>query len=249
MDSRDLYQQDLAYIHHVGFGELSRRAGEWVLAALRQAHIREGTIVELGCGAGTFLRTLSQAGYSAVGVDVSAAMLAMASSTAPAARLIHQSLYDAELPPCSAIVAMGEGLNYVDGPQSVPATLQLFTRAAAALSPGGLFVFDVMVRGRSPLQGYRSWSSGPDWACLVEVAPHPNGRSLRRAITTFRLIDNAYRRTAEDHWVHLFSTSALSRELRQAGFSVRTATAYGQYSLAPGRRLFLCTRRTPDSKP
>jgi 2-polyprenyl-3-methyl-5-hydroxy-6-metoxy-1,4-benzoquinol methylase len=67
-----LYQQDLAYIHQSGFGELSRQAGEWILPTLRQAGIYNGTVVELGCGSGSFLATLTQAGYSPVGIDISA---------------------------------------------------------------------------------------------------------------------------------------------------------------------------------
>jgi hypothetical protein len=170
-------------------------------------------------------------------------MLELASSCTPGATLIESSLYEALLPSCNAVVAIGEGLNYVGSPEAAPPTRQLFDRVAQALSPGGLFIFDVMVRGRSGPRGYRSWSAGPDWACLVEVAPHENGEALRRGITTFRFVDGAYRRGAQDHWVYLFSTGALTRELRHAGFDVRTAFGYGNDRLAPGRRLFHCTRR------
>lgn len=242
MTSQQLYEQDLAYIHQAGFGELSRRAGEWILSTLDRTGIHGGTVVELGCGSGSFLATLLQAGYNAVGNDISAAMLELAAACAPGATLIESSLYDARIPPCDAVVAIGEGLNYVDGPESVPPTRQLFDRVAQALPPGGLFTFDVIVRGRSVPRGYRSWGAGPDWACLVEVAPHENGEALRRGITTFRLVDGAYRRGAEDHWVHLFSVGALRQELMDAGFHVRTAFRYGSYRLPPGRRLFHCTR-------
>jgi len=56
------YQEDLAYIHHVGFSNLARRASPWVLEVLRKADIHEGTVVELGCGSGILLSALSAAG-------------------------------------------------------------------------------------------------------------------------------------------------------------------------------------------
>ena len=236
------YQEDLAYLHHVGFGDLARQAAPWVLAALRAAGIHEGTVVDLGCGSGLLLSALLDAGYQAVGVDASAAMLDIASSTAPGARLIQTSLYDLPIPPCHAIVAIGEPLNYASGPESEPPIVELLSRAAAALPSGGLLLFDAMIRPRSGVNAYRTWAAGDDWACLAEVVPQPTGRALRRAITTFRFVDGAYRRGAEDHWLHLFQATRLSQQLKHAGFSVRTASAYGKVRLLPGRRLFHCMK-------
>lgn len=169
-------------------------------------------------------------------------MLSIASSTAPSARLQQASLYDEAIPQCRAVIAIGEPLSYSTDPESEPPTLDLFTRVATALPPGGVFLFDVLTRHSADVSGYRSWSSGDDWACLVEVTPHPNGHAIRRAITTFRLVGTTYRRGAEEHWAHLFSVSTLRRQLKQTGFTVRTASRYGRALLAPGRRLFNCLR-------
>lgn len=79
-----------------------------------------------------------------------------------------------------------------------------------------------------------------DWACLVDVQPHPTSPHLRRAITTFRRVGETYRRGYEEHWVYLFSRPELLRQLQEAGFTVRTSRGYGR--LAPGRRLFHCSR-------
>lgn len=235
------YEEDLAYIHHAGFSDFARRASPWVLATLQKAGIRDGTIVELGCGSGILLAALGEAGYRAVGVDASAAILDIARSTAPAATLIHASLYDVPLPRCAAVIAMGEGLSYVSDFEPPPAA-GLFARIASALDPGGLLLFDVMVRGRETATPYRTWFSGSDWASLVEVVPIPAEHGLSRAITTFRLVHGAYRRGYEEHKVHLFSQSRLVEELEQAGFRVRVSRSYGPVALGPGRRLFLCRK-------
>lgn len=241
MDSQR-YQEDLAYIHHVGFTELARQATPAILATLREAGIHDGTVVELGCGTGVLLSALSAAGYRAVGVDASPAMLELASSTAPSATLLQGSFYDVALPPCRAILAVGEPFNYVTSPETVPPISRLLGHVETVLSPGGLLLFDAMVRGRALSKAYRSWQSGDDWACLVDVLPQSGSHTLRRAITSFRFVDKAYRRAFEEHWLYLFSRTLLIRQLKQAGFTVQTASAYGRVPLAPGRQLFHCIR-------
>lgn len=236
------YEEDLAYIHHVGFSGLARGATPWVIETLRKTGIQNGTVVELGCGSGLLLAALVDAGYQAVGVDASASILEIARATAPAATLIHASLYELEMPRCSAVVAMGEGLNYVADFDAPPPTADLFTRIASALEPHGLLIFDVMVRGRDTTGPYRTWASGDDWACLVEVLPEPDLHQLRRKITTFRLADGGYRRGEEEHRVHLFSHGELVQQLEEAGFRVRVRRSYGSMVLGPGRRLFLCRK-------
>lgn len=236
------YEEDLAYIHHVGFSDLARGATPWVIETLRKAGIQNGTVVELGCGSGLLLAVLAEAGYHAIGVDASAPILEIARSVAPAATLIPASLYEMEMPRCSAVVAVGEGLNYVADFDAPPPTADLFARIASALETNGLLIFDVMVRVRDTTGPYRTWASGDDWACLVEVLPDPAHSRLRREITTFRLVEGGYRRGEEEHRVHLFSRSDLIRQLKEAGFRVRVRRSYGSMALGPGRRLFLCRK-------
>jgi SAM-dependent methyltransferase len=237
------YDEDLAYIHHAGFGELARAASVEILRLLeRTPFAKELPVVELGCGSGILLAQLEERGYRTSGVDASAAMLRTASEGAPSAELRCASLYETELPPCAAVLAVGEGLNYVDSPTSVPRVEELFSRIAGALRPGGLLIFDVMIEGRVATRSYRSWSEGSDWAVLVEISL-ASASHLKRSITMFRLVDGAYRRSHEDHYVYLFSRALLTGLLRKAGFRVRTRLSYGQYRLGPGRIVFQCRRR------
>lgn len=234
------YDEDLAYIHHVGFGDLARQGTPAVLEALRPLGGR-GTVLELGCGSGILLSALAAAGYSTIGVDASEAMIEIARRAVPSATLVVGSLYEIEIPRCDAVIAMGEGLNYVSAGVTPPAA-ELFGRIAAALPAGGPFLFDVIVRGKLARTPYRTWASGPDWAALVEVQPAPSGTELRRSITTFRLVDGGYRRGYEEHFVHLFSRIELKERLAQAGFRAQARRSYGKAKLGPGRLLFDCRK-------
>jgi hypothetical protein len=50
------YQEDLAYIQSVGFGDLARGAAPEILRRLRAAHCPVRRIVDVGCGAGPLAR-------------------------------------------------------------------------------------------------------------------------------------------------------------------------------------------------
>lgn len=231
------YQEDLAYIHHVGFGDFAEGAAPGVLALLREAGIREGLVVDLGCGSGVWARALLREGFDVLGVDRSPAMLDLARSVAPGTRFVEASLHDFALPPCAAVTALGESLGYRSG--DAPISLaDLFARVAESLPDGGLFVFDVVTRSCSAPVAYRSWRTGEDWAVLVEVREDAERGLLTRDITTFRRVGPHYRRSGERHVVQLWTRAEVEAALRSAGFSVRVLRRYGDHSLAPGRLAF-----------
>ena len=79
-----------------------------------------------------------------------------ARAAAPAARFEIASWVDAELPPCAAVTAIGEVVNYGFDPRGGDAALHaLFARVHAAVAPGGVFVLDVAGPGRVPGGGPR----------------------------------------------------------------------------------------------
>ncbi|MGH7178759.1 MAG: class I SAM-dependent methyltransferase, partial [Tepidisphaeraceae bacterium] len=63
----------MAYIHDAGFGDFARKSAPQLLAMLRQAGIRRGNIVELGCGSGMLAAKLVAAGHTVLGIDQSRA--------------------------------------------------------------------------------------------------------------------------------------------------------------------------------
>ncbi|MBM3840507.1 MAG: class I SAM-dependent methyltransferase [Verrucomicrobia bacterium] len=236
MNRPAFYREDLAYIHHVGFGELATRAAPELLRILKRAGIRRGTLVDLGCGSGLWAKAAERAGFDVIGVDCSPDMIRLAKRVAPRARYRCASLHEFELPPCDAITILGEGLNYLDGEQ-IPKVEKLFKRAAQTLRPDGFFIFDVMIR-EGPAMNYRGWRAGKDWAALFEAAENRRKHVLTRRITAFRKIGSAYRRSEETHVVRLFDHEEVTRALRASGFSVRVSRRYGRTPLAPRRMAF-----------
>ena len=240
-----LYQCDLAYVHSVAFETLARGAAPEIVRRLQISSAPVRKVMDAGCGAGPMTKTLVDAGFDVTGVDTSAELLRLARARVPAAHFLNVSIYDTEIRDYDAVVAVGEPLTYhpenVDADNLVSA---FFQRAAGALPPGGILIFDVIGRGEPSLVG-RSWSSGDDWAVLVETTENQPARTLVRNIEVFRRVRDAYRRSHERHRVHLFDPSVLHNQLSSYGFMAETCQCYGAQQLPPRRHAFFATRLGP----
>jgi SAM-dependent methyltransferase len=228
------YDDDLAYTHEHGYSRVAEEAAAFVLGRLP----RRSTVVELGCGPGVTARRLLDAGHAVVGIDQSAALIALARKRAPEATFIVGSFVSEPLPECDAVLAIGEVFNYLfDDAVALPG---VFARILAALRPGGRFVFDLAGPAVRPGHGARRWDAGPDWANLVEY--DESGDILARRITTFRKHGAGYRRTEELHRQRLYRPGEILPLLRAAGFRARTSRGY---SPGPGRHVYVA--RKPGS--
>ena len=239
-----MYGDDLAYVHHVGFADFSRSAGPGILKMLLTHHLESGTVVDLGCGGGQWLRLLSDAGYTAVGIDASRSFVRLARQTAPIATIRFGSLWKYQLPACSAVTALGEVLSYLPPKSSRPPSLRrLFSLVHSALHENGLFVFDMLTKSKQQPMRYRTWRAEKDWAVLADVQEDARNGRLHRAITTFRRSRGTYRRSLEHHVSRIMARAEIVELLRSVGFTVRTSTRYGNFELPPHRTVFQARRR------
>jgi SAM-dependent methyltransferase len=237
-----IYADDLAYVHHAGFGDYARRAAPEVvrLLARRPAFSprrRGGSlVVEFGCGGGTTAAYLADHGFRVLGVDQSPAMVKLARRTAPGARFHVGTLASTRIPRCAAVIALGEVVNYVNGRRVGSRThdrqvSRFFARAARALEPGGLLLFDFMesARGRT----YEAMSrTGGDWALVASA--RADGPLLTRHITTIRRVQRTLRVAHEVHRVRLYGRRTIAAALRRAGFAVTMRRSIGRVRVIRG---------------
>jgi SAM-dependent methyltransferase len=228
MPTVNAYGSDLAYIHDVGFGNFARRSAPGLLKLIRRGGKARGLVVDLGCGSGIWARELCSAGYDALGIDISEAMIALARKRVPQAEFRKGSFLTAKLPPCVAVTALGECFSYLfDAGNTKRGLSRFFRRIYEILRPGGLLIFDVATPGRVPGPGpQRSYREGDDWVVLV--AAREDHKLLTRWITTFRKVGALYRRDCEVHRLRLFKGPELAEQLRDTGFRVRTLKGYGR---------------------
>lgn len=222
------YDPDLARVHDEAYGEPARAAARTVVRLLRKAGIRDGLVVDLGCGTGITAAALLAEGYDVLGADVSEGQLAIARERAPRARFTRASVQDLEIPPCQAVSAIGEVFNYAaDARAGREATAAVFRRVHGALAPGGLFVFDVAGPGRERArQPRRTFAEGDGWTMCLEAHEDAEARTLTRRIALFTRDGDRYRRSDELHTLRLHDRDDVLADLHAAGFEARLLRGY-----------------------
>lgn len=238
------YKEDLAYIHDLGFSDYALKSAPGILEILAHNQIHEGLVVDLGCGSGLSAQELTKAHYRVMGVDISEPMLDIARNRVPDAEFVLGSIFQIPIPPCNAVISIGECLNYLFDPDNNNQRLaQLFQSVYNALNLGGVFIFDLAEPGQVP-EGTttKGFTEGEDWLVLVaKQEDYPQG-ILTRRIITFRQVGENYRRDDEVHYQRLYEATDVAAKLQQVGFQVQIIRSYGQYNLPKAHAAFIARK-------
>ena len=241
---KEHYKEDLAYIHDVGFSDYCLKSAPGILEILQKNNINTGLVVDLGCGSGLWVQQLVKFGYQAIGIDISDSFIDIARHRVPEAEFCLNSLFNAEIPPCNAVTSIGECLNYLfDSENNNQKLVDLFHRIYTALTPKGVFVFDIATP-RQVNQGTttKGFTEGEDWIVLVEK--EEKLQILTRRIITFRQVGEYYRRDEEVHYQRLYKTTEITEALEQIGFQVEILNAYGEFNLPPNHAAIIAHKLT-----
>ncbi|MEZ4362809.1 MAG: GNAT family N-acetyltransferase [Kofleriaceae bacterium] len=236
----DLYGRQLAQLHHEHFSGLAREAAAHLLRLFEGTRGRAPgrAVVELACGGGVSSKLLVDAGCEVIGVDVSEAMLELARAHAPGVTFVRASLWDYQLPSAvDAITAIGEAFCYHSaGSAPTRAALEARLRDAfAALTSGGVLLFDVATPGRSGPTGARRASWNHDGAMVfLEETEDPSTGTLERIVDTFTTAGELHRHQRERHRLTLYDAGQVAEALARIGFRCRQVTEVGAFALLPG---------------
>ena len=205
---------------------------------VRAAGVQGGLVCDLGCGGGQLAASLLQAGYKVIGVDLSAAMIAIARKRVPGARFIRGSIDDVDIPFCAAAIAVGEVFNYLPSQKAV---LRAFGNIYHALQPGGILLFDIKEPPANAISRIAA-RAGNDWAVIAEIDEDPARKKLTRTIHSFRRFGRHYRRQIEIHQLRIYPVVEVLRLLRSAGFRARSYAGYGRHKLGSERRVLMARK-------
>jgi SAM-dependent methyltransferase len=231
---QDYYRDDLALVHHEGFGHHADVCAPGVLKLLEPIRERDGVVVEVGCGSGLLTRHLVEAGHRVIATDASDAMLALARDhVAGDVEISRVALPGDPIPAADAIVGVGHCLNYLGSEQQVD---QALVAVAGALRPGGVLAIDLCdlewgaLRANQPPVLRRT----DEWALMTEFSvPEPN-RYVREMTTFIRQSNGSWRRDDERHDNVLIETAGVPALLARYGVDATVLDSFGDEELPAG---------------
>lgn len=116
--------------------------GQFLADLFQENGIRDGLILDLGCGTGKLTRIMESKGYDMIGIDNSYEMLDMAREQSEEFILyLMQDMREFELyGTVKAIYSACDCINYITEEEDLK---EVFKLANNYLDPGGIFVFDI----------------------------------------------------------------------------------------------------------
>lgn len=117
---------------------------EYLFKLLKEYHIDDGLVLDLGCGTGNMTELLSKAGFDMIGVDNAEEMLeiAMEKSEKSGQDILYllQDMREFELyGTVKAVVSICDSINYITEEEDL---LEVFRLVNNYLDPKGVFIFD-----------------------------------------------------------------------------------------------------------
>jgi SAM-dependent methyltransferase len=228
------YRDDLALVHHLGFGFHADLCAPGILALLEPVRQRGGVVLELGCGSGLLTRYLVDAGHRVIATDASPAMLELTQRNVPEAEAIRQLvLPDDPLPKADAVVSIGHVLSYLDDEPSLDRAL---VAVAEALEPGGIMAIDLEdlrwgdLRADAPASG----RVADDWAIVLEYERPGRNTFVRQMACFLKNDDGTWRRDDERHANVLTETARVPQLLADHGVEAEVRASFGTEELPDG---------------
>ncbi len=228
----DLFMDDVPY----------EEWADYLHAILKNFQIKDGLVLDLGCGTGNMTEALAAKGYDMIGIDGSEEMLGMASRKKEQSGhdilYLLQDMRSFELfGTVRAIVSVCDCVNYAVSPDDL---IQVFRLVNNYLDPKGIFVFDFNTRYKYEIvMGCRTIAENrADASFIWENDYYEDEKINEYRLTVFRKEPGQagaglYRKYEETHYQRAYTFPEIRDLLAEAGL-VFTA-AYDAYTWEPVR--------------
>lgn len=192
----------------------------------KMSQVTNPRILDLCCGTGQLAEFFAGNGYTVVGIDSSAAMLAKAEQRctdqikAGAVRLVHAEATDfivdgqVDLATCTS-----DSLNHLP---DIDALKQAFSAVREALAPGGYFVFDIHSVLGLRQQNFAIVREADDVLIILKATPDIGGDRVLARVVGCRRLDssqNSWERFEQEAWITAWPASDVLAALKKSGFS------------------------------
>ena len=196
---------------------------DFVTDRLYRYGIRDGLMLELGCGTGTLTEMFAARGYDMIGVDNSEEMLAEAAAKREESKnsilYLNQDMREFELyGTVRAVVSLCDTMNYLTEYEDLVTVCRLVNNY---LDPGGIFLFDLKTDHYFKSIGCQSFCDADEevsfiWDNDYDEESHINSYALTLFV---QQTDSLYQRCDEYHEQRAFSIEEVRRAIEEAGMT------------------------------
>jgi SAM-dependent methyltransferase len=198
--------------------------------------IEKITLVDLGCGSGTFLELCNHKNVNCIGVDISEAMIQIAKKKVPNANLVISDIFKYSIPNCNMVSIIGEIISFASVSKKLKDIEVLFKNIHEIISQDGLLLFDFLILNYDFSKV--TIVNEEDYTIINKVTD--SGEIVTREITSFLKKQELYQKSVEIHKLRKFDPSILSSILMEIGFKVKILESETDWKILPGRSVFLC---------
>lgn len=185
-------------------------------------NVQPKLVLELGCGTGNLTTRLARRGYSMIGLDCSADMLAVAAEKSRGLDILYllQDMTSFELyGTVDAVVCSLDGLNYLTEKDGLE---QCFSLVSLFLNPGGVFLFDLNTQYKMEhvLAPETFLYDDGDVFYTWQSVWDEEEKECEYDLTFFVREGELYRRFEETHFQKAFSRQRVEAAVKQAKMEI-----------------------------
>lgn len=228
---------------------------DYVQSLLMEHEVREGLVLELGCGTGNLTEILASRGYDMIGVDLSADMLdiAMEKRERSGRDILYlmQDMREFELyGTVRAAVSICDSMNYLQEEKDLLSTFKLVNNY---LDPGGIFIFDLNTAYKyRELIGDTTIAENREGASFIwENTWYEEEKVNEYDLTIFAETENGlYQKFEETHFQRAYDLKTVKRLIAEAGMEFLAAyDAFTRESVRPdSERIYVIAREKGKHK-
>lgn len=203
--------------------EYEKRA-DYFCGLLSMCGIKEGILLDLGCGTGSVSVKMAEKGFDVIGVDSSIGMLNAAQQkmfeSGRHMLLLNQKMQEIDLyGTVDCAICVLDGINHLDSAEDVRKT---FEKVSLFMNPGGAFAFDVnTIHKHKNVLADNAFVFEPDGLfCVWQNNYNSSDNSVEISLDFFEKEDGVYYRTGESFSERAYELDEIKKWLEDSGFEV-----------------------------
>lgn len=211
---------------------------DYLCKLLKQYGVKDGLVLDLGCGTGSLTEILSGRGYDMIGIDNAEEMLQIAmekrAQSGQDILYLLQDMREFELyGTVAAVVSICDSMNYLTEYEDFVETLRLVNNY---LDPGGVFIFDLnTIHKYRDLIGDSTIAEAREACSFIWNNSYDEESQINEYELTLFIQEegDVYRRFDEAHYQRAYGMDEVRRAVAEAGMEL--VAIYDAFTMEPAR--------------